>query len=143
MDQSGKTNSETFQLAGGYKSYRHKALVSFKSSFRLVILGGCTGSGKSEILRELRKQGEQIIDLEKLANHKGSAFGGLMQPPQPTSEQFQNDLFEEILQKDWNQTILERTYLAVVEGKVGANSGTIKSYLVENNCFTSLILCNF
>jgi tRNA 2-selenouridine synthase len=48
----------------------------------------------------LAKQGEQIIDLEKLASHKGSAFGGLMQAPQPTTEQFQNDLFEEILKLD-------------------------------------------
>lgn len=99
------TGIKTHQLTGGYKAYRHAALEFFKKPVQLVIIGGCTGSGKSEILRELKNQGEQIIDLEKLANHKGSAFGGLMQQPQPTSEQFQNDLFEEILQVDLSKRI--------------------------------------
>ncbi|NOT74850.1 MAG: tRNA 2-selenouridine(34) synthase MnmH [Cyclobacteriaceae bacterium] len=92
-------------LAGGYKSYRTLALESFKKPMQIILLGGCTGSGKSEILRELAKQGEQILDLEKLARHKGSAFGGLMMPQQPTTEQFQNDLFEEILDLDVSKRI--------------------------------------
>jgi tRNA 2-selenouridine synthase len=87
----------THQLEGGYKTYRHAALELFKKSFHIIVIGGCTGSGKSEILRALGSRGEQILDLEKLANHKGSAFGGLMQPSQPTTEQFQNDMFEEML----------------------------------------------
>lgn len=91
---------KTNQLEGGYKTYRNAALESFKKPFEFVVVGGCTGSGKSEILWALARQGEQIIDLEKLANHKGSVFGGLMHTPQPTTEQFQNDLFEEILQLD-------------------------------------------
>ena len=108
---------KTHQLKGGYKTYRHEALQSFKKPFQFVIIGGCTGSGKSEILRALAKQGEQIIDLEKLANHKGSAFGGLMQPPQPTTEQFQNDLFEEILKLDVRKPIwIEDESIAV--GKI-------------------------
>lgn len=101
----GMAGVKTHQLKGGYKVYRHAALESFKTPFQFVIIGGCTGSGKSEILRELANQGEQVIDLEMLANHKGSAFGGLMQPPQPTTEQFQNELFEEILKLDRNKRI--------------------------------------
>jgi tRNA 2-selenouridine synthase len=54
-----------------------------------------TGSGKTEILYELKKLGEQIIDLEQLAHNKGSVFGYLGQLPQPTNEQFENDLFDE------------------------------------------------
>jgi tRNA 2-selenouridine synthase len=96
---------KTHQLEGGYKSYRQAAMESFKKPFQFVVIGGCTGSGKSEILWALNRQGEQVIDLEKLASHKGSSFGGLMQPPQPTTEQFQNDLFEEILQLDVNKPI--------------------------------------
>lgn len=96
---------KTHQLKDGYKAYRHAALEYFKKPFSFVVVGGCTGSGKSEIIRALARQGEQIIDLEKLANHKGSVFGGLMQPPQPTSEQFQNNLFEEISQMDVNKRI--------------------------------------
>lgn len=96
---------KTHQLKDGYKAYRHAALEYFKKPFSFVVVGGCTGSGKSEIIRALARQGEQVIDLEKLANHKGSVFGGLMQPAQPTSEQFQNNLFEEISQMDVNNRI--------------------------------------
>jgi tRNA 2-selenouridine synthase len=87
-------------LTGGYKSYRQQAVKSFSEPFQFRIIGGCTGSGKSEILRALGQQGAQIIDLEAMAHHRGSAFGGLMMPPQPTTEQFQNELFEEILKLD-------------------------------------------
>lgn len=100
-----KDGVKTHQLEGGYKAYRHAALEAYKKPFRFIVIGGCTGSGKSEILRELKNLGEQVIDLENLANHKGSAFGGLMQPPQPTTEQFQNELFEELLLLDINKHI--------------------------------------
>ncbi len=94
---AGMAGVRTSVLKGGYKAYRQRALDSFRRPLQLILLTGCTGSGKSEVLRELRRAGEQILDLEGLANHKGSAFGGLLMPPQPTTEQFQNDLFEEIL----------------------------------------------
>lgn len=96
---------KTHQLKGGYKAYRQKALDSFKAPFSFVVLAGSTGSGKTEILNALAEAGEQIIDLERLANHRGSVFGGLMQPPQPTTEQFQNDLFEAILKLDIKKRI--------------------------------------
>lgn len=90
----------THALKGGYKAYRNMALRSFQRPFQFIVIGGSTGSGKSEILRALKKHGEQVIDLEMLASHKGSAFGGLMLPPQPTTEQFQNNLFETMLNID-------------------------------------------
>lgn len=96
----GMAGVKTHQLKGGYKAYRHVALQSFKTPFKFVVLAGSTGSGKTEVLQALAEAGEQIIDLEKLASHKGSVFGGLMQAPQPTTEQFQNDLFETILTLD-------------------------------------------
>jgi len=92
-------------LTDGYKAYRTLALESFKKQLQITLLGGFTGSGKSEILRELKIQGEQILDLEALAHHKGSAFGGLMMGKQPTTEQFQNELFEEILALDLSRRI--------------------------------------
>ncbi|MEJ1237062.1 tRNA 2-selenouridine(34) synthase MnmH [Chryseolinea sp. T2] len=85
---------KTHQLAGGYKSYRNKVHESFKEPMNMIVVGGCTGSGKSDILRKLADYGEQVIDLEHLAHHKGSVFGGLMMPAQPTTEQFENNLFE-------------------------------------------------
>lgn len=99
------TRVKTHQLQGGYKTYRRAALESFKQPFRFMALCGYTGSGKTEILRAIADQGEQILDLEKIAHHKGSVFGGLMMPPQPTTEQFQNDLFEAILKLDPSKRI--------------------------------------
>jgi len=101
----GMAGIKTHALKGGYKAYRHQALESFKKPFDLMLLTGCTGSGKSEVLRALKSKGEQVLDLESLANHKGSAFGGLFMPPQPTTEQFQNELFEEILALDLTKRI--------------------------------------
>ena len=59
-------------LTGGYKAYRQKLQTDFEKSYKLIVLGGRTGSGKTDILKELKKKGEQIIDLEGIANHKGS-----------------------------------------------------------------------
>jgi tRNA 2-selenouridine synthase len=101
----GMARIKSHQLIGGYKAYRQLALESFEKPFQFLVIGGCTGSGKSEILRELKNKGEQVIDLEALAHHKGSSFGGLMMPPQPTTEQFQNNLFEEIFKLDLSRRV--------------------------------------
>lgn len=82
-------------LEGGYKAYRHHILESLPGKREIIILGGMTGSGKTRILNYLREKSHQVIDLEKLANHKGSAFGALGQPPQPSTEQFANNLYRE------------------------------------------------
>jgi tRNA 2-selenouridine synthase len=81
-------------LQGGYKSYRNYVLEQLNTKVHFRVLGGNTGSGKTEVLHELQKQGEAVLDLEALAQHKGSAFGGLGMPAQPTQEQFENNLFQ-------------------------------------------------
>lgn len=96
----GMVGIKSHVLAGGYKTYRQAALEAFKKPLKLISITGCTGSGKSDVLRELARQGEQVVDLEAMAHHKGSAFGGLLQPPQPSTEQFQNLLFEQLLTLD-------------------------------------------
>lgn len=87
-------------LRGGYKAYRNFVLDSLAKDYRFILLGGCTGSGKTELIDLLIKAGEQAIDLEGLANHKGSAFGAIGQEPQPSSEYFENKLSEELLKLD-------------------------------------------
>jgi tRNA 2-selenouridine synthase len=88
----GLTGIITFTLKDGYKAYRNYVLDKFNDPLNLIVLGGKTGSGKTEILRVLRKKGEQIIDLEAIAHHKGSAFGALGEQCQNRNEQFENDL---------------------------------------------------
>ena len=89
-----------YLLEGGYKSYRHYVRKVLASPLKLLVIGGCTGSGKTSILHYMKNSGEQVIDLEGLAHHKGSAFGALGEPEQPTTEQFENELCSEILLLD-------------------------------------------
>lgn len=84
-------------LVGGYKAFRNHVLKSFEQEHNLKILGGYTGSGKTELLQQLKASGENVIDLEALASHKGSAFGNLNMPPQPSQEMFENLLSNELL----------------------------------------------
>jgi tRNA 2-selenouridine synthase len=93
---------EVSVLLGGYKSYRSYVLESLSRKRKIINLGGMTGSSKTEILKHIRTLGQQIIDLEGIANHKGSAFGALGQPPQPTTEHFGNILFNEWRNLDSN-----------------------------------------
>jgi tRNA 2-selenouridine synthase len=82
-------------LAGGYKAYRKFIRDSFSRPVKIVVLGGLTGSGKTRILQLLAKKDQQVLDLERLAFHRGSVFGGLGQPHQPTNEQFENAIYSE------------------------------------------------
>ena len=77
-------------LEGGYKAWRQRAHQTLEHPYRLQVLGGGTGSGKTEILRSLAKTGAQVLDLEWMAAHKGSAFGAIEMPKPPSQEHFIN-----------------------------------------------------
>ncbi len=96
---------EAHVLEGGYKSYRRAAHEYFQQPIPFVVLTGLTGAGKTDLLHLLREQGEQVLDLEGLANHRGSAFGGIGQEKQPRVEQFENDLFTELRRMDPSRRI--------------------------------------
>jgi tRNA 2-selenouridine synthase len=96
---------DVYVLSGGYKAYRHFVLQQIAQKFKLIVIGGKTGSGKTEVLLKLKEMGEQVINLEGLANHKGSAFGALGLPPQPSSEHFENLLANEIKNFDLNRVV--------------------------------------
>jgi tRNA 2-selenouridine synthase len=81
---------EVSLLDGGYKSFRHWCLSLFERSWPLMVVSGKTGAGKTEVLKELERCGEAALDMEGLANHRGSAFGGLGLGDQPTQEMFEN-----------------------------------------------------
>ncbi|MBS0656079.1 MAG: tRNA 2-selenouridine(34) synthase MnmH, partial [Verrucomicrobia bacterium] len=83
---------KTLQLQGGYKSFRRAILNGFSHPFHFFVLGGMTGSGKTEILHELAGLGEQVIDLEGIARHRGSSYGYMDAAQQPSNEQFENEL---------------------------------------------------
>ncbi|MDB5123875.1 MAG: selU [Mucilaginibacter sp.] len=83
---------DVYLLGGGYKKYRRWVLDKFGEKLNIVILGGLTGSGKTKVLLELKNKDQQVIDLEDLAQHQGSAFGSMNAMVQPTQEQFENNL---------------------------------------------------
>jgi tRNA 2-selenouridine synthase len=87
---------KVYTLVGGYKVYRKWVRDQFEKHYKMTVLGGYTGSAKTGVLQQLKKTGSTVIDLEALANHKGSAFGALGEPEQPTQEMFENLLAQEL-----------------------------------------------
>lgn len=78
-------------IQGGYKAYRHAVHAAFSKDYDLRLIGGKTGSDKTGVLKALAAKGEQVIDLEELAAHQGSAYGSLNRLKQPSQEQFENN----------------------------------------------------
>ena len=95
-------------LAGGYKAFRNHVLQTFELPYSFKILGGYTGSGKTEVLQQLKEKGEKVICLEGLASHKGSAFGNINMPPQPTQEMFENLLSRELRNVSGELSVVSR-----------------------------------
>jgi len=85
---------ETHVLEGGYKAFRNHLIDFFQQPLHVRVITGNTGSKKTLLLEELKRKGEQVIDLEGLANHQGSSFGKYKEGYKPQTEHFQNMLFE-------------------------------------------------
>lgn len=96
----GMIGFEVYRIKGGYKTYRTFTFDEVRKERKLIVLGGKTGTGKTFLLKKLKKRGEQVLDLEDLANHRGSSFGAIGQAPQPTVEQFENLMAEALLITD-------------------------------------------
>lgn len=96
---------DVYLITGGYKSYRRWAHQQFEKEYSLKVLGGMTGSNKTNLLHQLRSLNEQVIDLEELAQHQGSSFGTMNRMVQPSQEQFENNLAFELLQIDREREI--------------------------------------
>ena len=92
-------------LNGGYKAFRKLARSALGRPLKMVVVSGFTGAGKTLVLNQLEDAGEQVLDLERLANHRGSAFGGISQGGQPRTEHFENQLFRDIDQLDLNRPV--------------------------------------
>ncbi|MBS2211522.1 tRNA 2-selenouridine(34) synthase MnmH [Carboxylicivirga mesophila] len=96
--------NKVYVITKGYKAYRREAQNNFDKG-QLLLLGGYTGSGKTHILHQIQEMGHQVLDLEGLASHKGSAFGNIGMDKQPTTEQFENNLYWQWRQFDFSRPI--------------------------------------
>ncbi|MGI9523849.1 MAG: tRNA 2-selenouridine(34) synthase MnmH [Hyphomicrobiaceae bacterium] len=95
-------------LNGGYQTWRRQVVGDLRDDpvpLRFVLLDGQTGTGKTAVLQELAKQGEQTLDLEGLACHRGSVFGGLAGRSQPSQKLFESHLWVALARMDFAKPI--------------------------------------
>jgi tRNA 2-selenouridine synthase len=100
LDQIG---FRVHQLEGGYQAYRRAvvaALDELPARFQYRVICGSTGSGKSRLLQVLQAQGAQVLDLEALANHRGSVLGLVPGSPQPGQKQFESRVWDALRRFD-------------------------------------------
>ena len=96
------------QLDGGYRAYRRHVvagLALLPSRFDFVVVCGLTGSGKSRLIAALDGAGAQALDLERLAQHRGSLLGGLPDAPQPSQKAFESALFDRLQRFDASRPV--------------------------------------
>ena len=87
-------------MKGGYKAFRNYVLEYFDQERKIILLGGKTGSGKTDILKKLTPYNFQIVDLEGIAHHKGSAFGAINEQKQNPQQAFEHQLYDELSMLD-------------------------------------------
>ena len=105
LDQIG---FQVHVLEGGYREYRRAVVAALEvlpAQFQYRVVCGTTGSGKSHLLQVLADQGEQVLDLEALANHRGSVLGLVPGSPQPSQKQFDSRLWDTLRRFDPARTV--------------------------------------
>jgi tRNA 2-selenouridine synthase len=108
----------TSVIEGGYRNYRGHVIETIRrgaGELSFVILNGFTGAGKTLILKSLARSGEQVLDLEGLACHKGSVFGGDRESPQPPQKRFESLLYDQLSQFDPSRPV----FLEAESAKIG------------------------
>lgn len=96
------------QLEGGYKNYRHfvnETIPQLCPHIKWKVIAGATGSGKSHLLQALEAQGAQVLDLEKLANHRGSVLGKIPDQTQPSQKMFESQIWYALHRMDKQKPI--------------------------------------
>lgn len=106
------------QLDGGYKAWRSHVIAQLEAlpqQYRFTVIGGATGSAKTRILQSIGELGEQVLDLESLANHKGSVLGVLPDSPQPSQKAFETSLLQALATLDPTRPV----YVEAESRKIG------------------------
>ncbi|WP_300392583.1 tRNA 2-selenouridine(34) synthase MnmH [Fusobacterium sp.] len=101
---------KTLKLEGGYKAYRNyimDRLPEENKEVKYVVLHGRTGVGKTKILEKLSEKGYSVMDLEKMADHKGSFFGGLCEKKKQSQKRLESEIYEKISDEKTKYVIVE------------------------------------
>lgn len=107
------------RLDGGYKAYRRQVIADLEAlpaNFRWKVVCGATGSGKTRLLAALGRAGAQVLDLEGLANHRGSVLGSMPQVPQPSQKMFESLVWNRLRKFDPHRPV----YAEAESKKIGA-----------------------
>jgi len=120
---------KTYLLKGGYKSYRKWVLNQFEADLPIRLIGGKTGTRKTDLLNYINKENIYVIDLEGMANHRGSSFGSLGMEEQPTTQQFENVLAESLCSFHKKNAI---------EIWIEAESSNLGKCRIPNNLYTKM-----
>ena len=136
---------KVFTIKGGYKAYRQWSLKQFLKDYNFKVIGGYTGSHKTVLLNNLQSQGELVIDLENLANHNGSAFGGIGKTKQPSQEMFENQLAFELYSIFKQGIIFAKKYIFIEDEsqRIGNLNIPIELFKTMRNGKTFFIDLNF
>jgi len=108
----------TNQLKGGYKEYRNQVinfLDNIGPKLKITLISGKTGSAKTKILKSIENEGGQILDLEGLANHKGSLLGKIPDLIQPSQKFFESLIFNKIQKLN----LKDKIYIEAESSKIG------------------------
>jgi tRNA 2-selenouridine synthase len=114
----GQVGWAAHKLEGGYKTYRRNVLDQLETlpqQFKFHVICGATGSGKSRLIAALHASGQQVLDLEGLAQHRGSVLGGIPHQPQPTQKRFETLLLAELAKMDTSRPV----YVESESNKIG------------------------
>ncbi len=108
---------KTFLLKGGYKNYRKWVLNQFEADLPIRLIGGKTGTRKTDLINYINNENIYVIDLEGIANHRGSSFGSLGMKEQPSTQQFENILAESL--NEFHESVACEIWLEAESSNLG------------------------
>ncbi|WP_163468858.1 tRNA 2-selenouridine(34) synthase MnmH [Fusobacterium sp. IOR10] len=134
---------KTMKLQGGYKSYRQYILENIheiNKNKEYIVLHGRTGEGKTKILEKLEEKGYSVLNLEKMADHKGSFFGGVCETREQSQKRFDGEIFNRLIKDTKGYFLVESESKRI--GNIYINENIYSSIVNGKHLFVSTSMKN-
>jgi len=134
---------KTMKLQGGYKSYRQYILENIheiNKNKEYIVLHGRTGEGKTKILKKLEERGYSVLNLEKMADHKGSFFGGVCETREQSQKRFDGEIFDRLIKDTKGYFLVESESKRI--GNIYINESVYNSIVNGKHLFVSTSMKN-
>lgn len=134
---------KTMKLQGGYKSYRQYILENIheiNKNKEYIVLHGRTGEGKTKILKKLEERGYSVLNLEKMADHKGSFFGGVCETREQSQKRFDGEIFDRLIKDTKGYFLVESESKRI--GNIYINESIYSSIVNGKHLFVSTSMKN-